>query len=804
MKYLYSLLFLFQAFIVVSQSNVGGRVKDSRTGEPLAFVALGIEGTQNASYSDVDGYFNLGNVKSGDIIVFHLVGYKKRRLTWNSENPWNVVMEEMTADLSEVVIRPGANPAERIVKRAIENREKNNPEKSIAFRYESYNKLNFDIVADTGSLAYRKLDPDSAKQMKDEMESMHLFLVETISKRKYLPPSSSEETIIATKVSGLQNPDFALLGTQMQSFSFYGDFVEILSVKYLSPLSERSYNKYLFIIEDTTLINQDTVFTLSFKPRKGTNFDGMKGQLFINTDGYALQNVLAEPDRKQEGLNIRIQQKYEKVENKAWFPVQLLSFMELTSIQMDGFDALGEARSYMKNIELNANLERKEFSPVTLMMDKEALSQPDSIWTKYRSRELDLKEQKTYHVIDSIGEAENFDRRLNFMNSLFTGRLPIGFIDIDLTKIAAFNEYEGFRLGGGIHTNDKVSKVFSVGGYWAYGFQDKRQKFGGEGTVHFNKKRAVWLRLSGQRDVRETAGNQLIPPSRGLLNAGIYPLFVSRMDQYERFMAEFNGRVYRNISVTAFAAQTCVKPFENIGFRTLVADQSESAVELTESSFATFESGALIRWAPGEKLVRMKNREVRLGGRWPVIHVKYTRGFDDILDGDFEFNRVDATIEKKFLIKLIGESSVRISAGYIDAVPAYSLLYNARGSYRRFGVFTPDAFETMRTNEFQNSQFAALQYRHNFKDLLFRHPSFAPFVVLVHNMMIGNVVNAGNFTIPVIPTEKLFVESGVQLDNLVESGFSTLGIGFFYRYGHYALPTFKENVAVKLTTVINF
>lgn len=804
MKSFYTLLLVFLCYNAFNQSTITGRIKDFKTGEPLAFVALGIEGTQNATYSDVDGFFNLSGLKSGDIVFFQLVGYKKRRLSWSNENPWNISLEELASELAEVVIRPGENPAERIVKIAIANKDKNNPEKSIPFKYESYNKLHFDVVADTASVEYKKLDPDSAKEMTEEMGSMHLFMVETVSKRKHLPPASSEETIIATKVSGLQNPDFALLGTQMQSFSFYGEFVEILSVKYLSPLSDRSFNKYLFIIEDTTLIDKDTVFTLSFKPRRGTNFDGMKGQLFINTDGYALQNVLAEPNRTQEGLNIKIQQRYEKVDNKAWFPAQLLSFMELTGIDISGFDVLGEARSYMKNIQLNAQLERKEFGPVTLMMDKNALNQPESLWNQYRTRALDSKEQKTYHVIDSIGQAENLDAKVNWMNSLFTGRLPIGFIDLDLTKIARFNEYEGFRLGGGIHTNDKVSSVFSVGGYWGYGFNDERQKFGGEGTLHLNKKRGMWLRVSGERDVRETGGNQFIAPSKGLLSAGIYPLFVSRMDEYERFMAEFNGRIYRNFTITTFASQTFMKPFEEINFSSIMNDSNESIVELRQSSFTLFELGSTLRWAPGEKLVRMKNREIRLGGRWPVFHLRYTRSFDDILEGQFNFNRVDATVEKKFLIKLVGETLVRVSAGYMDNTPAYSLLYNARGTYRQFGVFSPDAMETMRTNEFQNSRFIAFQFRHNFKELLFRSPHFAPHFLLVHNMMIGDARNTGVFSIAAVPTEKLFVESGFQIDKLYESGFSALGIGVFYRYGYYQLGSFKENIALKLTTVLNF
>lgn len=45
----------------------------------------------------------------------------------------------------------------------------------------------------------------------------------------------------------------------------------------------------------------------------------------------------------------------------------------------------------------------RDFTPVTLQMSKDALSQPDSVWNAYRVSTLDDRELKTYHVVDSIG-----------------------------------------------------------------------------------------------------------------------------------------------------------------------------------------------------------------------------------------------------------------------------------------------------------------------------------------------------------------------------------------------------------------
>jgi hypothetical protein len=52
--------------------------------------------------------------------------------------------------------------------------------------------------------------------------------------------------------------------------------------------------------------------------------------------------------------------------------------------------------------------------------------------------------------------------------------------------------------------------------------------------------------------------------------------------------------------------------------------------------------------------------------------------------------------------------------------------------------------------------------------------------------------------------EKGYFESGIQLDNLVRSGFTAIGVGGFYRYGSYAFDNLGKNFTVKLTTSLQF
>jgi hypothetical protein len=788
--------------------EVYGRITDARSKEPLAFVAVIEKGTSNGIYSDIEGYFRMVLTDKNNPLVFHYVGYEDQEVKWSEEQTWQVRLVPKSNLLAEVVVLPGVNPAERIIRKAIENKKINNPESDTPFTYDSYNKLVFGVSLDTAILAdsakLAALDSNK-KEIYNFFDQQYLFMMESVTKRKFYPPDHSEETIIANRVSGLKSTDLFLLGTQLQSFSFYGETVDLLGSSYMSPLANGAISKYRFEIADTTYIGVDTVFTIAFQPKSRKNFSGMKGMLYINTNGFALQNVLAEP-YESNGTTIKIRQQYEFVDNRKWFPLQLNSTITFSGVIFGTEPMVGEGRSYIKNLVLDAPIKRKEFTPVTLLMAPRAGDQPDSIWNKYREHELDKRELRTYQMIDSVGEAIHLDRKLKWFESLSTGLLPIGPVSFDLSKLIRYNDYEGWRLGGGLRTNDKVSEKFSIGGHAAYGFRDKQWKYGGDLMVHLYKKRNAWVKLIYENDVMELGGNQFAKPVSGLSFANVYPIFVSRMDQREKYEVQLNGRVIRNFSLNVFANQQFIKTYHDYEFKTYSSDNLSQVT----NQFHLTETGATLRFAPGEKLVRMSDREVRLGGRYPVFHVRYTKGWDNVLDGQFSYNRLDAMIEKTFKILNVGELSVSTVGGMIPEDVPLSLLYNSQGSnnldYKKkwLGIATPGAFETMHTNEFQHSQFASVHVRHNFKQLLLKREKFRPQFVLVHNMLWGKFDHKASHNYAVKAAEKGYFESGFHIDGLIKSGITSLGVAAFYRYGPYHQQKEIENFAFKLTAAYVF
>jgi hypothetical protein len=261
-----------------------------------------------------------------------------------------------------------------------------------------------------------------------------------------------------------------------------------------------------------------------------------------------------------------------------------------------------------------------------------------------------------------------------------------------------------------------------------------------------------------------------------------------------------NGRLIGNLTATAFLNTQYIQSYTGYAFQRLTTD----AVQLTDSNYRVTEAGVLLRYAPGEKLMRTNTREIRLGGRFPVIHFQYTRGLTGAWMGEYAYNRFDARIDKTFNFLNAGKLSVTALGGACKENVPLSLLYNAEGTYEKFTVVAPGSFQTMRVNEFMHSRYTAFHLRHAFRSFSLFKGKFKPQLVVAHSMLWGDFRNASSHTIQSSQANKAFLESGVQLDNLFVSGVSGIGIGVYYRYGEQALESAKDNIAIKLTASFSF
>ena len=85
------------------------------------------------------------------------------------------------------------------------------------------------------------------------------------------------------------------LVSSLQSFSFYDTKFDLFGKTYINPIALGGIKRYIFVLKDTTYVGNDTTFTIYYQPRKDKDFDGLTGNLYINTNGYAIEKVTAAP-----------------------------------------------------------------------------------------------------------------------------------------------------------------------------------------------------------------------------------------------------------------------------------------------------------------------------------------------------------------------------------------------------------------------------------------------------------------------------------------------------------------------------
>ena len=102
-----SFLLLLLPFCVLAQNTFSGKVLDKVSGQPIPGVNINVQGSTVGTSTDLDGKFQLPNVKKGDVVVFSFVGYKSQTVEFKSQQSITVNLEEDASQLKEVVIQVG-------------------------------------------------------------------------------------------------------------------------------------------------------------------------------------------------------------------------------------------------------------------------------------------------------------------------------------------------------------------------------------------------------------------------------------------------------------------------------------------------------------------------------------------------------------------------------------------------------------------------------------------------------------------------------------------------------------------------
>lgn len=774
------------------------QILDLETKESIPFVKVDPnEGT--GFFADIDGYFT--PPKNSTTVTLHMTLYADTTVALTGQTV--IYLRSLDNAIDEIVILPGVNKAERIMEKAIENRKINHPKSDVSYKFRSYSKFMFTMNQDALAAIPENTTDTTLRDLKSFFDKQHLMVLENTTEKYFKPPFREKEIITAYKVSGFTDPAFSTFASELQTFNFYENNFDLLGTSYINPLAFGGIRRYLFILEDSTVnAPGDTTYVIRFQPRRDKNFNGMKGTMYINTKGYALEKVIAQPADTVNNLQAKIIQEYAYLDGKKWFPYKLSTEalfpgLNLSSSLKDGY-LVGKGSTYIEDVQLGIDLSDERFNTATVQTERDA-NEKDSIhWDKNRKYQLNDKEKLTYQTIDSISKAENLEAKLTLLASVLEGKIPLGYVQLDILRFMDYKAYEGYRFGLGLETSKKLMKRAKVGGYFGYGTRDKAWKYGGYGNIQLFPSHFVNLSARYQQDLIERGGVEFLSELGGFNLAGLpQHLYIMNMENQRLGEVALSGYITPNVRLMLAGS------YQRISFTQNYNWTSPERTINAGDQFEVAETTAELTWTIREKVKYLGDRRISLGSKWPKITAKYAQSITGIGKSDLAYRRINLSIQQIVPIRAVGKFVYKIEAGKsLGELPLY-LSQIARGTGGQWNLSVPNTFETMKPSTFYGTEQLAIFTRFALKAFKMKWKWTAPQISVHHAMGTGNFKNTTEHSVPVKSMNKGYYEAGIIFNDLLKLNGLGLGIGGFYNYGAYALPQAEKNITLKIGLTVN-
>ena len=240
------LLFISKTFL----AQVKGKIMDTKN-NPLSFVSVYLDKTITGTTSNDNGDYILDLKKAGDYtIIFQFLGYKTLKKKVNITSfPYqlNVNLTEENVVLDEISISTKDNPANKIIRNVIANKDKNTDK--LAKYTASFYSRGLSKIKDAPDKILGQGLGDFGGGL-DSTRSGIIYLSETISEIAYQKrPKKFKEKITASKISGRDN-GVSFNRAEDANFNFYDNSIEFGN-DLVSPISVNAFGYYRFKLEGT-------------------------------------------------------------------------------------------------------------------------------------------------------------------------------------------------------------------------------------------------------------------------------------------------------------------------------------------------------------------------------------------------------------------------------------------------------------------------------------------------------------------------------------------------------------------------
>lgn len=788
-------------------SQVKGSVTDINN-EALAYVNVFIENTYTGTTTNESGNYELNISKYGKYtLVFQYLGYKTKKVVIEVEKfPFeqNIILEETQISLTEIVINAEDNPANLIIRNAIDNRNKN-LETINAYTANFYSRGLIRIKdAPEKILGVEVGDLGGGL---DSTRSGIIYLSETVSKLQFLRPDKLKETITASKVSG-DDSGFSFNNASDVDYNFYNNTIE-LGNQIVSPIADFAFSYYNYKLEGTfydaqqNLINKIKVIPKRAKDRV------FSGYIYIVEDQWTIYatelSITGEQARIPAADILTISQNFTYSSNdKVWALIsQNIDF----KYGLFGIKGDGRFTAVYSDYNFNNNLSKKDFNRELVSFIENANKKDSAYWTMSRpvpltSEEITdyvkkdsiqiLKKSKPY--LDSVDRAKNRFKPLSALtgytyqnsekNTRIGYNIPIGAVQ--------FNTVQGYNAGMNFFYTkgyDEFRKYFSANASLNYGFSDDRLRATGSLTYKFNNISKAILSLSGGVTTEQFNSSVSISP---LVN-GVSSLFFESnfMKLYDKSFLQLsyseeiaNGfRLYGNMSYERRKAlfNTSDQVFFDKNDKVYT---SNNPLDPEAFGVAPFDTHNIVKlnvaaqFNFGQNYLSYPRTKVNLtNDKYPTLTIGYEQGLG-ATNSNYNFQQIKARLYQSFDISNKGRFSYNMRGGKLFNAEniAFMDFQHFNGNQTRLstnGSYT-DVFNNLEYYRLStNNSYFESHIEHNFNGYLLNK------IPLINKLGFSTVIGIHNLS---TSDHKPYQEFSVGLDKIGWGKFRFLRVDYVRSY----------------------
>lgn len=835
------LLLIFS--LAIDAQTIRGVVVDEETGDSIPHPGLQYKKGKVVVSGGSDGSFSMPRLND-EYLTVSAVGYKTLQILIGPNTParMRITLKPDTKRLKEVTVRGKKgkysrknNPAVELMKRVIAAKKRNDLENHDYYRYDKYQKLTL-AVNDITPAEVEKEKGKNRQWLVNQIEFcpynnkliLPLSVDETVTQHIYRKDPKKEKTIVlgqrATGVNDLIQTGEMLNTVLKDVFTdvdLYDDQIRLLQYPFTSPIGKDAIAFYRFYIVDTVYVDRDECYHLEFTPNNQQDF-GFRGELWVLTDStlHVKKCRLTLPRKSDVNFtdNLSVTQEFTKLPNGEWVLTTDDMYVEMSVV-----DFLTKAvvirTTRMTDYAFDPIPDKAFKGKAKVKYDPSSRMRGDDFWADNRTVELTGSERGMGTFIDNLTKTKGFKYLLFGMKVLIENYVETGgkthpsLVDIGpINTMVSTNFIDGMRTRLSAQTTANLNPHLFVSGYYARGWDSRKNYYKGQVTYSFNKKEYMpWefpkrtLTFTSTYDVCSPS-DKFMPTDKDNVFTSFKWTDVDKMMFYNRqelaFEYEQDWGFKTTVRLKTEENEACGKLY----FTPLsLYDAETPAIE--HGKIRTTEASIELRYAPGETYVNTKQRRLKINYDPPVFTLSHTVGVKGVLGGDYNYNFTEASVYKRFWLNSWGKLDVTLKGGIQwNKVPFPLLIMPAANlSY----IVEDETFNMINNMEFLNDRYASLDVSWDLNGKIFNR---IPLIKKLKwrewlgvKVLWGTLTDKNNPTLAANAGDPLLMQFPegsyvmdphrpyIELIAGIHNIFKIFHVQFVHRLNYNGLPTAKKN-----------